>query len=334
MNMPGITGLELLVEVGRLSPDTARIMITGVEDQKVAANAVNTGRVFKFLAKPCALRALVEAVQEASAHYVQVRRDREVLEQTFNGIVTVLTEVLAAAEPQVFASGQRLRERARAVGHALGIRHTWELEAAALLLRIGAATIPDTVRQKERQGGALDGIERDLVERIPALGASLLENIPRLVDVADIVRHQNADYDAAGRSGGSATHDGIPLGARILRVLVDLQGVESAGHPAAIALAQLRENPAHYDPVVLRCLEDLVSAPGGGDNDKPVMIADLKPGMVVAVAVSTRENVVVVPSGTRLSPVMLGRLRNFAELGELIEPVYIQEDPAMRMTLP
>jgi hypothetical protein len=64
------------------------------------------------------------------------------------------------------------------------------------------------------------------------------------------------------------------------------------------------------------------------------MIADLKPGMVVAVAVSTRENVVVVPSGTRLSPVMLGRLRNFAELGELIEPVYIQEDPALRMTLP
>ena len=56
MQMPGMSGLELLDKAQTVSPDTIRIMLTGNTDQKTAADAVNQGQVFRFLTKPCSPR--------------------------------------------------------------------------------------------------------------------------------------------------------------------------------------------------------------------------------------------------------------------------------------
>lgn len=53
MRMPEMDGLELLRHSQEIRPKLKRIMLTGNSDQKTAVDAINEGRVFRFLKKPC-----------------------------------------------------------------------------------------------------------------------------------------------------------------------------------------------------------------------------------------------------------------------------------------
>ena len=71
--MPGMNGLELLSEVARISPNTARIVLTGTADVSIAAQAVNSGDVFQFHLKPCSSEVLNQAI-DAGIELFQKRR--------------------------------------------------------------------------------------------------------------------------------------------------------------------------------------------------------------------------------------------------------------------
>jgi DNA-binding NtrC family response regulator len=50
--MPGMSGIDLLVEVRKRSPGTIRILLTGYSDLVAIIGAVNEGEVYRFLNKP------------------------------------------------------------------------------------------------------------------------------------------------------------------------------------------------------------------------------------------------------------------------------------------
>lgn len=326
MHMPMLNGLQLLMEVGRRCPDTMRIMITSAEDQKTAVDAVNSGRVFKFLPKPCRPDVLKGAVAAGMEHFLNIKGERELFEQTFNGVVNVLTGVVSAVQPESLGQWQSLRERARLLGKALDLADTWEVETAAMLLRVGITTIPRPVLAKMRTGEELSELETDLVRRIPEIGARMLENIPRLRPVAQMIQYQARGYDGSGWPEDGPAGKDIPLGARILRALVDLRRWEDSGLTTEKAVMKLREDPRAYDPDVIHKLDLFVEDP---DAHKLVeveerYVEDLIPGMVLATDVLSDEKVSLIAKGTALTPVLVERLRNFAELGRVIQPICIR----------
>ncbi|MBU0675084.1 MAG: response regulator [Proteobacteria bacterium] len=65
--MPGMTGIELLQEVKKISPVTVRIMMTGYADLTTALGAINSGEIFKFIVKPWNNDELEGILQEALA---------------------------------------------------------------------------------------------------------------------------------------------------------------------------------------------------------------------------------------------------------------------------
>jgi response regulator RpfG family c-di-GMP phosphodiesterase len=333
MNMPRMSGLELLVEMQKRSPHTVRIMLTSMSDQETAANAVNSGHVFRFLKKPCRPDLFIGAVRDAVAQHTLMTHERALLEQTFSGIVQLLTGVLATAEPESFGDGDKLRERARRIGQALKLPSTWELETAAMLLRLGVATIPQHVRDKLRTHEPLKPAESELVARIPEIGARIVEYIPRLAPVAEIIRHQGASF-----KGSVAAADGIgkieaPLAARILHALSDLQILEESGLETEAALLRIRQQGGSYDPEVLKKIE-VFYARSGANSDVEVeerMVEDLVSGLVLAADAVSDECVPLIAAGTTLTPVLVERLRNFAELGRVRQPVLVVSPTSTRV---
>ncbi len=69
MQMPQVTGLQVLSEARRLSPDTVRVMLTGNADQRTASAAVNEGEIFRFLNKPCSTDDLTQTLNAAIRQY-------------------------------------------------------------------------------------------------------------------------------------------------------------------------------------------------------------------------------------------------------------------------
>jgi DNA-binding NtrC family response regulator len=69
MQMPGMNGAEFLGQVRQLAPNTVRMLLTGFKDINLAIEAVNEGRIFRYLTKPCEKKELVNAIELGLMQY-------------------------------------------------------------------------------------------------------------------------------------------------------------------------------------------------------------------------------------------------------------------------
>jgi len=326
MHMPGMNGIELLSKIREISPQTVRIMLTGNADQQVAVEAVNKGHIFRFLNKPCTPETLALALEAGLEQHRLITAEKELLEKTLSGSVKMLTDILSMVEPQIFGRAQMLRDYARGLAAPLGIHSFWELEVAALLSQIACVTIPAGIIQKDRTGVALNPTEKQIFTRIPEIGNKLLLNIPRLESVARIVLYQNKYYDGSGFPQDAVAGDQIPIGARILRVLSDLIKQEIEGVPRNEILEQMRRRPGAYDPKVIdAAMATLVQDASATKSGQAVLAKDLAPGQVLLSPVMTNDGVLIVPAGTEISQMLIEKLKNFAALSGIKEPIYVKK---------
>ena len=329
MRMPEMNGVEFLTKVKTAAPAAVRMMLTGNADQSTAIDAINEGNIFRFLNKPCSPEKLADALNAGIRQHQLIVAERELLEGTLQGCVKVLTEILALAEPKTFDQAEVLRDNLRRLAEAMNVPNIWELEVAAMLSSIGYVTIPPEISLKTRLGRPLSSAEHDLVNRVPAIGGSLLAQIPRLDVVSRIITYQNKRFDGTGFPEDDVAGKNIPLGARMLRVLLDLIEIEAKGKNRASALELLRSRTGWYDPHIL----EVLSSPLLAATMEPAAIAkssaqvafqDLRIGDVLCADVLTREGLLIVVTGNRVTPALLERLRNFSRIAGIKEPLFVE----------
>jgi len=69
MQMPGMSGAALLVEMRRRAPDTVRLLLSGQGHVGPTEQAANEGHIFRFLTKPCPPETLLRALADAVSQY-------------------------------------------------------------------------------------------------------------------------------------------------------------------------------------------------------------------------------------------------------------------------
>lgn len=332
MSMPGMNGAEFLERARRVTPHTVGIMLTGNADQQTAADAVNRGHVFRFLSKPCPPETLVPAIEHGLKHFQLLQMERELLEETLTGSVKMMSEVLGMVAPDALGRGQRLRESMRVFAQFIGAEQVWALEIAALLSPIGFASMPASLLQKVTSGLELTPAEARILQRVPEVGHDLLLGIPRLENVALAVRFQNKAFDGSGFPAVTCAGESIPLGARLLKILSDRLTLEAEGIVKQRALETMRRRTGMYDPKLLEscfvCFQAFLANAVSADRPvRTLMIRELSANQVVVSDISTPEGLVLVGAGNRLTPMILERLLNYDGLGEVRQPVFVQ-DPA------
>lgn len=80
--MPGITGVEFFEKIQFALPDVMRILITGYADINIVVDAVNKGKIFKYIQKPWNNEQLKESILEAYKVYqdqITAKKDLEEL---------------------------------------------------------------------------------------------------------------------------------------------------------------------------------------------------------------------------------------------------------------
>jgi len=322
MQMPDISGLEFLRKARDQAPHAVRMMLTGNADLKTAMDAVNDGRVFRFLTKPCPPSALAPALEAGLERYRMKLAERELLENTLGGAVRALSEVLSMVEPKTFERSQTLKGYLHDFGAFINMTISWELDLAAMLSQIGRITVPQMVEDRIRQGATLTQTELTIVNRVPEVGARLLENIPRLEYVATIVRYQQKHYDGSGYPVDSPAGEEIPLGARIFKVLIDLIDFEARGISFPEAFKKMAEHPGWYDLKVLAAASRWCNVPIDGiaqlpmEDPSPQMrrIDELCVGQSLAKDLLAKNGLMVLKVNTKLTSLHLAKLKNLCEL--------------------
>jgi response regulator RpfG family c-di-GMP phosphodiesterase len=333
MNMPGMNGVELLTRIEALAPETVRMMLTGNADRATPVEAVNRGHVFLFLDKPCPQEILGSAIDAGLRQYRLIQAERELLEETLTGSVKALTDVLALVSPEALGLGQRLRDSMRRFAQSVESVTTWELDIASLLACIGYASVPQSVLTKIAAGDPLGLHEEAIIARTPQVGHDLLVGIPRLAGAAKIVLYQNKQFDGRGFPEDAAAGEQIPPGARMLKILRDRMELEADGVVKRAAHNAMKSREGWYDPVLLdrcfECLDEFLENPIS--SEQPVLslaVAQLLPGQIVVSDIVGRSGLKIVGAGARLTEMMIERLQNFAQLGEVPEPVLVQKPEA------
>ncbi len=98
--MPGISGIEFLSRTVPKFPDTIRIVLTGYTDVEDLVEAINSGKVFKYITKPWDPEELRVVVRQASETYRVLKQRTEELsralqrEYLLNAITTAIRESL------------------------------------------------------------------------------------------------------------------------------------------------------------------------------------------------------------------------------------------------
>lgn len=328
MQMPGMDGIEFLETVHDQTPESVRIMLTGNADQFTAVEAINRGQVFQFLNKPCPPDVLAMALEAGVKQYQLITAERELLEKTLNGSIRVLTDILALVERDAFGRSQKIRDAVRAFAQSLSIRKTWDLEAAAMLLRVGCVTIPAALVERVRSGQPLLEQEQSLWNRVPEIGRNLINKIPRLESVAEIVYYQDKHFDGSGTPADIRSGEAIPIGARVIKVLKDMLELEEHGHSRERALEEMRLRAGWYDPRVLDSVSRhfdifIDSATPASYERVATNLASLGVDQMLASDVLTNDGTLIARSGTVVSPLLLERLRNFNQISGIREPFYV-----------
>ena len=74
--------------------------------------------------------------------------EKQLLDETLKGSVKALADVLALAAPAAFGRSASVRKHVARLSAAIGLEDSWEVEVAALLVHLGAVTLPAETAEK------------------------------------------------------------------------------------------------------------------------------------------------------------------------------------------
>jgi response regulator RpfG family c-di-GMP phosphodiesterase len=328
MRMPGMDGAAFLGHVRQAAPDAVRMLLTGQTDLKSAIAAINEGQIFRFLTKPCPPEHLVGAFDAAVEQHSLVTAERVLLEQTLRGSIRMLTDLLSLANPQAFGRAARLKDRATELAKAAGLTAIWQIEVAAMLSQIGCVSLPAATTEKLYYGRPLTPEEQAMANRLPAMADALLAHIPRLEEIRASLLHQSKHFDGSGLPAGPLRGEGIPVGARVLKIVVDFDVLEARGDEVAVALDTLRGRAGRYDPQLLETFARLRGDGTPRHEVREIPLRSVQAGMTFVEDVTTAAGALLLPRGYEVTEGLVERIRNFQVPGNVRVMVRSGKDPA------
>jgi C4-dicarboxylate-specific signal transduction histidine kinase len=177
--MPGMLGVDLLVEVSQRYPDTIRMVVTAYADIAPILDAINRSEVYRFLSKPYdafEVRAAIREALELKGSRESLRLLLEALRLRRSELERTLQE-LRAAQNQLVAA-----ERLTTLGKlTAGISHEVRNQLATLRVLLGLM----------REQSSDPGVEKAVIE-----ATSTLERLSGLVrEIHEFARREPSSLD-------------------------------------------------------------------------------------------------------------------------------------------
>jgi response regulator RpfG family c-di-GMP phosphodiesterase len=323
LRMPGMDGIRFLSKAREIAPDSVRMVLTGFADVQSAIQAVNEGHVFRILTKPCDHETLVQVLQFGVRQYKLVMAERVLLQKTLRGSIRLLSDVLSLVNPEAFGRASRIKRYAFEIAKRLTLPDAWRVETAAMLSQIGCVILSEEVLHKVSKGQDLTEEELQSFSMHPGIGSDLVSRIPRMDQVAQIIALQEKGFDGSGiPTEDSRSGEAIPIGARILKVALDFDSLEVRGIPRGKALTVLKRRKTSYDPAVLEALEAVLGMEARYQRME-VRLRKLDAGMVLDQEVLSEKGQLVLSRGQEMTPILMKRLKSFAESTRVQEPIRV-----------
>ena len=234
VNLPGMSGIDLVPRVIELEPTLALLMLTAVNDATTAALCMQRG-AFDYLIKPIDLVHLGRAIgralerrhtalesqqinqwlkEEVALRVAERRVEQANQERLSIATLEALVNALEAKDPYLRGHSARVADLSALVAAELGCNDEMveAVRTGGRLHDIGKIGIREEILNKQ---GPLSDEEYEHVKQHVLVGSQILAPLVHLREVITYVRSHHERWDGFGypdRLAGEA----IPLGARII----------------------------------------------------------------------------------------------------------------------
>lgn len=312
LKVGGEDGIVFLANARLSSPETVRMVYTERSGFTDALNALNTGRAFRYVRKPCPPKELARFVIRGVQYYREHVKERQAMRRGLVGSVKALVDILGLVNPEAVERSRRIRKGVMEAGRLLGVKPLWRLELAVALSHIGCVALPGEILAKLQAGEELSAEEWQVFSMHPRVAASVLAHIEHMEEVAEIVLRQRMPL-----------HDEQPIEARIIKAALDMDDLMSKGGDVSDALRRMRAEGSAYDLSVLEAMSEVAGATAAAGHAE-LDVAELKEGMVLAEDLVNEEGTKLLLRDEAVSRASLKRLQEFHEALGITMPVAVQ----------
>lgn len=312
MQMPNMNGLELLQKVKEIAPDTVRIMLTGNADQATAVNAVNIGDVFKFICKPCESEILIKTIQSGIKQHNLIIAEKVLLNRTLKGVINVLSDVLSLVNPDAMKDNSKILGYIKSLMKVMKIPYSWSIEPMVQLSQLGCVIFPKETIKNIESGTNLSEEERQLFAQHPCLASDLIRRIPRMEKIAENILYQEKCYNGEGIPMNEVKGKDIPLGARMLKVIIDYISFEKKENSSELAFAKLEQQQQYYDPKILSAFKIALNITVDS-SIRDVNLTELTDDMIINENITTKRGQLVARKGQQITDTLLHIINHCVE---------------------
>jgi response regulator RpfG family c-di-GMP phosphodiesterase len=359
--MPGMSGLELLAQARELQPTASRILITGVLQLNTVIEAINKGEVFRFVVKPwlreellatakngihryeliCRNEHLQQATQSMNEQLIGLNRSLEqqvklvaqkngelaelnaMLERNLSHSIQICVHTMQTFYPALGNQARRVHQLCQSIAQILELNteDARTLKTSAWLYDIGLIGAPrQIIKHWQEDPDKLDTAERALIEQHPILGQELAVFGGHLDKVGEIIRAHHEHFDGSGYPDQLADAN-IPWLARLLSVAVAYASCPLAD---AEAIEKVKEGSGTaFDPEAVRAFLRAQAVAVISKKERQVMLADLRPGMVLARGIYTYNGLLLVPEGRELNATNIEKVLNHNRVQPIVQSLVI-----------
>ena len=366
MRMPGMNGAQVLAAVRARWPDTVRILLTGYADIASTVEAINAGQLHSYVSKPWDDNEILLVVRDAlerkslqrdkarlealthrqneelkqlnagleakvAERTAEVREAHEKLKTGFINTIKTFSNLIELRGGQMAGHSRRVAEHARRIAQVLKVPapEAQDVFFAALLHDIGKIGFSDHLLAKPFN--QLTSDERTEVVKHPAKGEALLMGLDQLKGAAKLIRSHHERFDGQGFPDALAGA-AIPLGARILAIANDYDGVQQGSLFSKRATPEEAFHYLHagrgkrYDPAVLDAFESVLGGPAKKEQSTLGLRSEqLEPGMVLAKDLVTREGVLLLAKDYIIDETVIRQIHSYELTEEYKLRIHVME---------
>ncbi len=341
LNLPGLNGLQILekMRANENTKDNYFILMTVATDKDTNVKALQKG-VDEFLNKPFefveVLSKLRNGFKQINYVYQLQEKEKKIEElevertKTNDKLKNMLRQFQGIRLPEASNQLKLVTEMSIWISMHYTDMNEKKLKViadASSLAFIGKVYLNDKNINENVTSNGL--IKNETLEKIPINAKEILSNVGDFEEVTDIIYHIYENFDGSGFPEKIKSWQ-IPLGSRILRVLLDY--LEMAGGKM-VENTKFIEQLTHesnriYDFKVVALFDQYFArqlTKARRSYEVPMRRIELKEGMVVTRNIITESGIKLVGSEVKLTTDSLETLLHITETDPVIGNIYVRD---------
>jgi len=256
------------------------------------------------------------------------------LQGTVTGVVRLLSDIVASIGEDIAAQNVRIKNLGNAVikmTPEIDDKEAWDIGRAFELFNLGLALLPPLIQMRIGKEGFRAVASLPVAANHHILAADLLRGIPQFENVARIILLQKKNFDGTGEPySDRAKENDIPLGSRILKILLDMEFQSTDNFKGREVLERMKGMDRVYDTELIGKLLGSQQTIRPKRRDVKIPMSQLSVGMVLLEDLMTQNGQLLLRKNSTLTETICKLLSQWGNVDPIISPVRVllNEDQA------